>query len=43
VRSSDLGAMLETGGQPGEPLWGEHALLGDKPGHAQSIECPLSR
>jgi hypothetical protein len=23
VRSSDLGAMLETGGDPGEPLWGE--------------------
>jgi DNA processing protein len=31
VRSSDLGAMLETGGQPGEPLWGEQSLFGVDP------------
>ena len=31
VRSSDLGAMLETGGEPGEPLWGEQSLFGVDP------------
>ena len=31
VRSSDLGAMLEVGGEPGEPLWGEQPLLGVDP------------
>src|SRR5271167_644696 len=31
MRSSDLGAMLETGGEPGEPLWGEQSLLGVDP------------
>jgi DNA processing protein len=31
VRSSDLGAMLETGGEHGEPLWGEQSLFGVDP------------
>ena len=31
VRSSDLAAMLETGGEPGEPLWGEQSLFGVDP------------
>jgi DNA processing protein len=31
VRSSDLGALLETGGEPGEPLWGEQSLFGVDP------------
>ena len=31
VRSTDLGAMLETGGEPGEPLWGEQSLFGVDP------------
>jgi DNA processing protein len=31
VRSSDLGAMRESSGEPGEPLWGEQALYGVDP------------
>jgi DNA processing protein len=31
VRSNDLAAMRETGGEPGEPLWGEQALYGVDP------------
>lgn len=31
VRSTDLAAMRETGGEPSEPLWGEHALYGVDP------------
>jgi DNA processing protein len=31
VRSSDSGAMLETGGEPGEPLWAEQSLFGVDP------------
>ena len=31
VRSSDLAAMRETSGEPGEPLWGEQALYGVDP------------
>jgi DNA processing protein len=31
MRSSDLPAMRETGGEPGEPLWGEQALYGVDP------------
>src|SRR5271170_799131 len=31
VRTNDLAAMLEAGGEPGEPLWGEHSLFGVDP------------
>jgi DNA processing protein len=31
VRSSDLAALRETGGETGEPLWGEQALYGVDP------------
>jgi DNA processing protein len=31
VRSSDLPALREAGGEPGEPLWGEQALYGVDP------------
>ncbi len=31
VRSSDLAAMRESSGEPGEPLWGEQALYGVDP------------
>jgi DNA processing protein len=31
VRSSDLAALREAGGEPGEPLWGEQALYGVDP------------
>jgi DNA processing protein len=31
MRSGDLGAMLETGDEPGEPLWGEQSLFGVDP------------
>ena len=31
VRSSDPAALLETSGEPGEPLWGEQALFGVDP------------
>jgi DNA processing protein len=31
VRSGDLAALLETGGEEGEPLWGEQSLLGVDP------------
>jgi DNA processing protein len=31
VRTNDLAAMLEAGGESGEPLWGEHPLFGVDP------------
>jgi DNA processing protein len=31
MRSGDLGAMLETGDERGEPLWGEQSLFGVDP------------
>ena len=31
MRSDDLGAMRESGGEPGEPLWGEQDLYGVDP------------
>lgn len=36
VRSSDLAAMLENGGEAGEPLWGEHTPRDAKPRHNQT-------
>ena len=45
VRSTDLGAMLETGGEPGEPLWGEQPKYPATPRHVKPISphSPLMR